>query len=281
MRYRARLVAERKDGMADAATGGWRAWFARWLDDARVTGGGDSGGKAFIKRGWRHTELKFTGNVTQSRMRTFQPDHLLVDYTRTMMGSLLLRPDARLLGMVGLGGGSQAKFCHRRLPGVRVEAVENDAGVLAMRRAFRIPPDDARLQVFHDDGARFLRGRRGRYDILLVDGYDAGGIPEALSTQRWYDDCRDALAPDGVMACNLFCADAAKHVEKLRRSFGHAHVLVLEEKRQSNRVAFAWVGRPMPDGEVDVQARVASLPAGVRLELAKVFINVANAWRAR
>src|SRR5690606_32111459 len=161
MRYRSRPATERMDGMAEAGTGGWRAWFTRWLDAARATG--DAGGKALLKRGWRHTELKFTGNVTQSRMRTFQPDHLLVDYTRTMMGSLLLRPDARLLGMVGLGGGSQAKFCHRRLPGVRVEAVENDAGVLAMRRAFRIPDDDARLQVFYDDGARFLRERRGRY----------------------------------------------------------------------------------------------------------------------
>ena len=265
--------------MAVATTGGWRAWFVRWFGGIRAAEGAH--GQAFIKRGWRHTELKFTGNVTQSRMRTFQPDHLLVDYTRTMMGCLLLRPDARMVGMIGLGGGSQAKFCHRHLPGVQVEAVEKDAGVLAMRRAFRIPDDDARLQVFHDDAARFLRKRRGRYDILLVDGYDANGIPDALSSQRWYDDCRDALAPDGVMAGNLFCADAAKHVARLRRSFGHGNVLVLEEKRQSNRVAFAWVGQPMPDGDVDVRARVASLPAGVRGALARVFDDVADAWRSR
>lgn len=249
--------------------GSWRGRIARWIG-----GGIASPAGAWIERGWRHTELKFAGSVTQSRMQTWRPQHLLVPYTRTMMAALLLQPDPRRVCLVGLGGGSQAKFCRRHLPAARVEAVESDAGVLAMRRRFHIPDDDVRLQVFHDDGARFLRGRRGRYDLLLVDAYDPRGIPPALSTQQWYDDCRDALATGGALSTNLFCADADAHVAKLRRSFGRDRVLVLRETRMSNHVAFAWTG----DGPArDADALVAAVPASARRALAPELARVAAA----
>ncbi|HEV8695694.1 MAG TPA: transferase [Lysobacter sp.] len=150
--------------------------------------------------------------------------------------------------MIGLGGGSQAKFCYRHLPEARIEVVENNPHVLALRGKFRIPDDDARFRVILDDGALFLRGRRRHYDLLLVDGYDETGIPEVLSSQQFYDDCRAALTENGAMAINLYCDDAQRHIERLRRSFGARRVLVVEEPRQSNRVALAWVGTPAPEG---------------------------------
>lgn len=259
---------------------GWRRWLPAWLARTGVDGPDETGTEhpaAMLVRGLRHTELKFAGSVTQSRMRTLQPHHLLVPYTRTMMASLLFRPRPQLIGMIGLGGGSQAKFCHRYLPETKLEIAENNPEVVAMRRRFRIPDDDARLQVFLDDGQQFLGERKGRYDILLVDAYDPRGIPPALSTQRWYDQCRDALTADGVMAANLFCADADRHVEKLRRSFGSARVVVLQEARMSNRVAFAWRGEPLPDGDIDAAAATAPLPRRLRRELAPEFAALARA----
>ena len=259
----------------------WQRWPA-WQPDASIEGGRTEATRPpTVRRGWRYTELQFAGGVSQSRMRTFRPDHLLIDYTRTMMAALLFRPRPRRLGMVGLGGGSQAKFCHRHLPETRVEVAENNPQVVALRRMFRIPRDDARLQVFLADGAGFLRERRGRFDILLVDGYDETGIPAALSSQRFYDDCRDALAEGGVLASNLYATDFAAHVEKLQRSFGRKRVWVLEEKRQSNRVAFAWTGDPFPGGTLDLPAIVATMPPGAARELADVFASVATAWRSR
>jgi spermidine synthase len=204
--------------------------------------------RPFIRRRWNTTELQFAHGVSQSRMLTFAPDKLLIDYTRTMLGALVLVPQPRSIGMVGLGGGSQAKFCYRHLPDARIEIVENNPHVLALRRRFRIPDDDARFRVVLDDGARFLRARRGHYDLLLVDGYDETGIPRELSSQQFYDDCRAALTNGGAMAINLYCSDAQRHIERLRRSFGQHHVVVVEEMRQSNRVALAWVGRPAPEG---------------------------------
>ena len=183
-------------------------------------------------------DLRFEADVSQSRMRVDAPDELVVDYTRTMLAALLLQPAPRRIGMVGLGGGSQAKFCLRHLPGAAVEAFEADPRVAAMRGDFRVP-DDPRLTVTVGDAAALLPARRGAFDLLLVDGYDVSGIPAALSTQRFVDDCRDALGPCGALASNLYCDDHAAHFARLRRAFG-ARCLLLDEPRQANRVAFAW-----------------------------------------
>lgn len=48
--------------------------------------------------------------------------------------------------MVGLGGGSQLKFCHRHLPATRIEMVENHPGVIALRGAFGISPAAGRCR---------------------------------------------------------------------------------------------------------------------------------------
>ena len=257
-------------------------WWQRWSNwHSRAQDDGDAARMPLVRRGWRYTELQFTGGVSQSRMRTFRPDHLLIDYTRTMMAALLFRPQPRRLGMIGLGGGSQVKFCHRHLPDTHVEVAENNPQVVALRRMFRIPRDDTRLQVVLADGAEFLRGRRGCFDIVLVDGYDETGIPAALSSQRFYDDCRDALVEGGVMASNLYATDFAAHVDKLQRSFGRERVWVLEEQRQSNRVAFAWTGDPFPGGAPDLPSIVARMPSGAAHALADVFAAVAKAWPQR
>lgn len=236
-----------------------------------------------VRRYRGYTALQFVRGQTQSRMRSGDPDHLLIDYTRTMLGTLLLQPRPRRIGIVGLGGGSQVKFCYRHLPDALIEAVENNAAVIALRREFRIPDDDERLQVVHDDGARFVHAHPGHYDLLLVDGYDETGIPEALSTQAFYDDCRAALAPGGAMAGNLYCADHAAHVERLRRSFGEAHVLVLEEQKMSNRVVFAWNGDALRDGAADIARNAQLLPEAVRDELADVLVRVGKAmeWHGK
>lgn len=223
-------------------------------------------------------DLRFESGVTQSRMRADAPDELVVDYTRTMLGALLLHPAPRRIGMVGLGGGSQAKFCLRHLHEARIEAFEIDPRVVAMRGDFHIP-DDARLQVIEGDAAQWLPRRRAAYDLLLIDGYDTTGIPAALSTQGFVDACRDALDTRGVLATNLFSADHAEHFARLRIAFG-ANVLLLDEPRQSNRVGFAWREGVQADA-ADVQTALDVLRPAARAQLGAALERVCDALRQR
>lgn len=233
-----------------------------------------------LRRGG-YVSLQFRKGQTQSRMRGDDPDHLLIDYTRTMLAALLWQPRPRRIGIIGMGGGSQLKFLRRHLPAVRLEVVENHPGVIALRQAFGIPPDDAWLEVVLDDGARFVAARPGRYDLLLVDGYDDHGIPEALSTPEFHRACRDALAPGGVLASNLHGGDPGPQAARLRAAFGDDRVLVVPEERMSNRVAFAWTGEA-PDGDAaGIDALHAALPEAAMRELDPAFGRVARALRRR
>jgi spermidine synthase len=189
--------------------------------------------------------LHFTIGETQSSMRTDRPDALHIDYTRTMMGFLLLQPEPRDIVMIGLGGGSMVKFCHRHLPGARMKVVENNPGVMDLRREFEIPEDDERLSVVAADGAAFVRELEGAADVLLVDGFDEGGQPAALCTQAFYDACRRALAPGGVLVVNLH-VDDADHERRTRRiavAFDGNAMQVIAS-RQANCIVFAVRGVP-------------------------------------
>jgi spermidine synthase len=222
--------------------------------------------------------LHFSMSAIQSRMQLQRPDALELEYTRLMMGWLMLRPAARALAMLGLGGGSIAKFCHRHLPGTSMRVVEIDPRVIAFRAAFQVPADDARFRVTEGDGARFVSDTVERFDVLLVDAFEADGMPAALGTQRFYDDCLDVLAADGLLVVNLHAGDPqhALHVERIARSFGR-RVLRVADSDGSNRVVFAAKGDAIARTGAAALRRPAGLAEAPWAELRAAFSRIASA----
>lgn len=187
--------------------------------------------------------LHFSIDEVQSRMELRQPHALSLEYTRSMMGFLLFDPAPQQIAMIGLGGGSLAKFCHRYLPEATVCVVELNPYVIALRDEFLVPQDSDRFSVVEADGAEFVGSSAQLFDVLLVDGYDSKGLPAALSSQRFYDDCYTTLATHGVLVVNLH-ADHRHydiHVDRIARSFEGAALLV-EDKREGNSIVFAVKG---------------------------------------
>ena len=194
----------------------------------------------FVREDAAGKSLHFTLGELQSRMLTASPWQLDVDYTRTMMGFLLFHPAPARIGMIGLGGGSLAKFCYRYLPASKMLVLENNPHVIALRREFHVPDDDERFQVIAADGALFLRDEAPVFDVLLVDGFDHQGQPAALCTPGFYADCHTALSAGGVLAVNLHYdhPDYLMLVERIRLGFAGNAVEVLSDE-ESNSVVFA------------------------------------------
>jgi spermidine synthase len=42
-----------------------------------------------------------------------------------------------------------------------------------------------------------------RYDLIFADGGSGDGIPEHLTTERFFSALRERLTPDGVLVVNL------------------------------------------------------------------------------
>jgi spermidine synthase len=118
-------------------------------------------------------------DLIQSSMRIDDPFALEFAYTRKMMAFLLFVPNPAHVLMVGLGGGSLAKFCHHHLPRARLTVVEIDPDVIALRSEFNVP-DDKRLAIIQADAADYLPAAENDTDVVLLDGFDA----TAASTRR-------------------------------------------------------------------------------------------------
>ena len=166
--------------------------------------------------------LHFDEHVIQSAMRISAPQQLLLSYTRAMMAFLLFLPQPRHVVMIGLGGGSLAKYCYANLPGTRISVLEVDADVIALRRTFLVPDDDERFCIIHADAVDAIaamakmnvakntandeahEAHNPTADVILHDGYGADGLPSMLSTPAFYRACCNALAPGGVLVSNLW-----------------------------------------------------------------------------
>lgn len=59
--------------------------------------------------------------------------------------------------------------------------------------------DEERVHVYYDDGLRFLRGKKGCYDLIINDSTDPFGHTEGLFTKEFYGSCYNALREDGIM----------------------------------------------------------------------------------
>ena len=184
--------------------------------------------------------LHFGFPTIQSSTMLARPERLVLDYTRTMMGFLLFQPNPGYIGMIGLGGGSLAKYCHCKLPESDFTAIELSPEVIALREDFGVPDDDRRFRVICDDGADYIRGRHESFDVLLVDGFDRNGQPEQLCSLGFYDDCHASLRPDGILVINL-CADdpaCASYVSRIHTAFS-GKILAIDADEGENRIVFA------------------------------------------
>ena len=184
--------------------------------------------------------LEFTPGDVQSEMLVSRPDALVLEYTRAMMCFALFAPDPRHIVMVGLGGGSLAKFCHRHFPRARITVLEIRDDVIALRDQFCLPPDDARLRVLHCDAADYLARMPASCDVLLVDGFDSQGLPPALADGAFYAACRRALHPGGVLVANVFTYDPqyAGVLQRLRAIFD-GRLAWFSRIAGNNRILFA------------------------------------------
>jgi spermidine synthase len=197
--------------------------------------------KPFIAEDGTTRALHFCWTYTQSRMRIDEPVGLQMFYTRAMMSFLLFHTHPRALLLLGLGGGSLAKYCHLHLPEARIVVVESNADVLALRSEFAVPQDDDRFHVVEGDAGAFVAACRDQYDVVLMDAFDRRGLAPGLGTREFYEELRSRLRPDGILVANVagMRAERCDHIEGMKLVWGD-NMLVLPVEEDDNDVVFAF-----------------------------------------
>ena len=167
----------------------------------------------------------------QSRLSLTDPLALLSDYTQAMLLFLAWQPAPQHILLVGLGGGRLQMVLHHYLQDTVLFTVEIDPLTVEVARRFFGFASEVHQQLTVKDGRNYLRSlpTEAPYDVILLDAYQASGIPLHLCTREFYAECRAVLAPSGVIATNLQAGtplyDAAR--KTFAASFRHTAVCPL------------------------------------------------------
>jgi spermidine synthase len=181
----------------------------------------------------------------QSCMDLHQPERLVFDYAKMMLGALYLEPQPRNILIIGLGGGTLPAALERLLPQADIDVVEIDPAVVRVARQYFGFRTDEHVHVITEDGRVYVRSAlRGskRYQLIMLDAYDSQYIPEHLLTREFLTEVRSLLTDDGIVAANTFSSSRLYQNESVtyRAVFGPFYNL-----KSANRVILAAKG-PLP-----------------------------------
>ena len=183
----------------------------------------------------------------QGSMIIDSPFEIELEYVQRMMAWLLFVDAAsvskRHAMQLGLGAATCTKFCFKKLR-MQTTAVEiNPQVVTACRLWFKLPPDDAKLEVVVADAAVEIQKTQwqGKIDALQVDLYDHDAAAPVLDSADFYVDCRRLLTDEGVMTVNLFGRSSSyqSSVDKISQAFGADAVWAFKPTREGNTIVLA------------------------------------------
>jgi spermidine synthase len=184
-----------------------------------------------------------------------------------MMAFLLFERAPHHILMIGLGGGSLVKFCHRHLRNARLTVVEIDPDVIELREWFHVPADDDRLQVILGDGADVVQRGSWPADILLIDAFDRAGVAPSLASTEFYAAAFRCLGPNGVLVMNLSGERAryGAHLERLRHACP-GRVLLVPVADENNILVFGFAQAAHATQLESLEARAQELEVDLALE---------------
>ena len=122
--------------------------------------------------------------------------------------ALTAHPAPRKVLVIGGGDGGASEEALKHPSVERTTMVEIDADVIQVAKEhFRAVHngvfDNPKLRVLVDDGLKFIRDTREKFDLVALDLNDPMGPAEALYSADFFQQCRHALAPGGALVLHI------------------------------------------------------------------------------
>jgi len=106
--------------------------------------------------------------------------------------------------MLGLGGGTMAQHLFHTLPNLQITVVELRQAVIDCAYQFFQLPDEPEIETVQADAIEFIAENAHLYDVIIVDIFDAQGMPSALSDISFQDNLWQTLNSPGLLIFNLW-----------------------------------------------------------------------------
>lgn len=115
---------------------------------------------------------------------------------------LAVNPNIKKILVIGAGDGGTVGQLLKYDTIEKIDVVEIDELVVTTcQKYFDIAAsfNDSRVNLFYEDGLKFVRKVANEYDLIIVDSTDPFGPGEGLFTREFYGNCFKALKEDGIL----------------------------------------------------------------------------------
>ena len=116
---------------------------------------------------------------------------------------MAVNPNIKKVLVIGAGDGGTVRELTRYNSLKRIDMVVIDRKVVEICKEF-IPQtasrlDDKRVNLYFEDGLKFVKTKKNEYDLIIVDSTDPIGPGEELFSLEFYENCFNALVDDGIL----------------------------------------------------------------------------------
>ncbi|WP_058485697.1 polyamine aminopropyltransferase [Defluviitalea phaphyphila] len=116
---------------------------------------------------------------------------------------MAVNPEIKDVLVIGAGDGGTIRELTRYKTIQKIDMVEIDEMVVKTCKKY-IPQtasklDDSRVNIYFEDGLKYVRSKKEEYDLIIVDSTDPFGPGEGLFTKEFYGNCYKALKENGIL----------------------------------------------------------------------------------
>ena len=222
------------------------------------------------------TRTLYLDGQRHSAMDLDDPYRHVFDYTRYFHLPLLLAEDTsdveRVLFVGGGGFTGPKRFVHE-YPNVTVDVVEIDPEVVRVAKEYFAVEASERLNIYREDGRRYLRETDTEYDLIVLDAYRKDKVPFEMTTVEFMRLASERLDEDGILFANLISAPngAASdfyraEYKTMNRVFPQVYTFPTVDANVVQNVEVVATKRPTRLSEEELLERNAARDIGIDLE---------------
>ena len=218
----------------------------------------------------RHRWMTF-GKEVQSIIDLDEPGQLPAPFSRAMLASLMFVETPVSVLLIGMGGGSIARYFHNRDVNIKGDVIEWSATVVDIARKFFDFPDEGKgWKIFNSDARDYLKTTNCEYEMILVDISEDNRAPAWISNTNYLMHFKRHLALKGVVVFNLLIYDENTFSDCLLniRQVFEQRTVCLTAPGSQNTMVFAFNEHPRYGDIEKIKARVPYLQQkwGLRFE---------------
>ena len=142
---------------------------------------------------------------------------------------MAVHPNVKNVLVIGAGDGGTIRELTKYDTIENIDMVEIDKMVVRMCREYfqetACKLDDPRVNMYFEEGLRFVRMKKDEYDLIIVDCADPYGPAEGFFTREFYGNCFKALHDDGILINQHESPYYSEHSRTVQKAHQHIQLV--------------------------------------------------------